>query len=208
MAYGFNFRATSGYVTDSSGQTYSLGTVYPETRNGITFGWNSALAGNSRDRSTSAPGAPELAGIIYWTNSVNAPPQCTFTVDLPQAGDWTINLALGDATAQQTQFARLKDGSTTFQTLTNVVTNAGEFLDASGVVRTTAALWKSNNVAVSRTFTTTTFNLEIGDLSFVAGNNTTPSHLMLTYVGPPPSTRLPQPSPARQGLGRIHYAMR
>ena len=43
---GFDFRATSTYVTDPPTSTYVLAsTAYPTTVNGVTFGWANTVAG-------------------------------------------------------------------------------------------------------------------------------------------------------------------
>src|SRR5581483_4227258 len=50
---GFDFRATSTYVTDPPTSTYVLaGTSYPTSRNGATFGWANTALVQSRDRNT------------------------------------------------------------------------------------------------------------------------------------------------------------
>lgn len=88
--YGFNFRATSGYVTDPANTTYSIGDTYPQTRNGITFGWTgSPAAPTTRNRSTTVNA--KVAGI----NFAAAASPLTFRIDLPAAGSYDIGCALG-----------------------------------------------------------------------------------------------------------------
>ena len=55
-ANGFNFRATSGFVTDAGDETYDVGSAYPVTRTGRTFGWEQAASHprSLRPRSTTA----------------------------------------------------------------------------------------------------------------------------------------------------------
>ena len=73
----------------------------------------------------------------------------------------------------------LKDDTTTFATITGT-TNAtgsaggGQYIDASGVLRTTDALWIANNATIQRTFTTNKFVLTC------AGAGTTAT--ILSYV--------------------------
>ena len=175
--YGFNFRATSGFVTDGASETYSLGAAYPETRNGITFGWDSDRSANSRDRSTANT---NLAGIVFYPNG-SAGPFPKFRIDLPSTGSWDIRAAFGDATSAQTQYMRLMDNATTFATYTNVATNSNEFVDATGVVRTAAA-WPGSNAVLTRSFGSTTFYIEIGDPSSIGGNNSTIAFVSVTSV--------------------------
>lgn len=157
---GFNFRATSGYVTDASDETYVIGDSYPTTRtiNGtsVTFGWESVPGDGTRNRTTNSSYAPELSGIAQ-VQSGQASSEYIFRVDLPAAGDYSIRLGAGDAgnLGSNPVFFAVRD--TTTDLITQSQTTPTGFLDASLVDRTTAALWKSNNVAVTKTFSTTIF---------------------------------------------------
>src|SRR5574340_556060 len=88
---GFNFRGTAGAVVDGANETYSIGGVYPETRNGVTFGWTVA-ATDVHDKVGSAD--RRLMGTINRVNSAGT--QITFRVDLPCPGAYIVRLALGD----------------------------------------------------------------------------------------------------------------
>jgi len=110
---GFNFRGTSGYVTDGANETYVLlGDAYPVTRNGVTFGWLSAPSSGDRDSTIDR----RLAGINYTAN--DGASQRDFQIDLPAAGDYIISLALGDHGFTQTyQYWRLLDNTTVLATI-------------------------------------------------------------------------------------------
>src|SRR5271165_7015275 len=83
---GFDFRNTSTFVTDPSGDTYVLSTTaYPTKGNGVTYGWVKTSLVNARDRNTQLD--PRLAGINYATNGAPA----TFYVDLPSAGTYNLS---------------------------------------------------------------------------------------------------------------------
>ena len=90
-AIGFDFRASSNYVTDPPGDTYVLAsTAYPTTFNGVNFGWTNVSLVQARNRSTGVD--PRLAGMNYVTNGSPA----TFYVDLPASGTYNLSLAMGD----------------------------------------------------------------------------------------------------------------
>lgn len=164
MATGVSFRTTSGYVTDGASDTYSLGAAYPETRGGITFGWESDMTGNARDR---AIAAQDLAGLVFQANGGTTK---YFRYDCT-AGTYTVRVALGDAINVQTQKLVIKDGvgGSTLATITGS-TGAAEWLDAAGTLRASYALWQSNNTGISLTQSSGAFVFEIGD---TAGANAT-----------------------------------
>ena len=176
--YAFNFRQTSGGIsplTDGANTTYVLATdTSATTRNGITFQWDSGNPPDSRDRLTT--GDARLAGINFRSNAGG---EAFFKVTLPSTGDVTIRAAFGDGTGAQTQYVRFKEGTTTYATISAVASSSNEFVDASGVLRTTQATWISSNASISRTFTTTDFRVYVGDPASAGGNNTSIAHLFI-----------------------------
>jgi hypothetical protein len=173
--YGFNFRQSSGFVTDGANDTYvTAGDNYPVTRNGITFGWSVAL-GQDRDRNSGVDA--RLAGVSYPDSGGTA----TFRVDLPATGTYLVTLALGDEAFANGSGAAVtvKDNATDVITLTGLTPGAAEFYDATGVKRTSVADWVSNNAASSETFASTTLLVVLNPGSAVA--TTTPiAHLSIT----------------------------
>lgn len=169
----FNFRATSGYVTDGAGETYVLGETSSQTRNGWTFQWNTC-GDCARDRSTSVA---KFAGVNKRSNDGT---QNTWTLTLQSTGTKTIKAAFGDATnSGSPTYAYFYDDTTLIASvaITPNATSANEYLDATGVLRT-AANWDANNVAITHTFATTTFKLVIGSPSAQTGE-TRISHLQV-----------------------------
>lgn len=155
FSVGFDFRATSNFVTDPAGDTFVLSDTYPTVRGGATFGWANTGAGqNSRNRSAAID--PRLAGLNF-----NASGTDTFRVNLPAAGTYQINAAFGDATNAQTITAAFLDNATTFASTTATPVAAGAFLDATFVSRT-AANWPSQNVSIRNTFRSTIFIVSVG----------------------------------------------
>src|SRR3990167_7206091 len=130
MATGINHRATRGYVTDGPNDTYCLNETYPVTRGGMTFGWEDTYADGARDRSTAYD--VRLAGVRQKNNSgvTNR-----FRVDLSASGNYTIRIALGDASwAQSYQYLQLRDDTTVLTTIDDSNgTAAANFDDATGV---------------------------------------------------------------------------
>lgn len=144
---GFNFRETSGYVTDAAGDTYVIpADTYPTTRNGVTFGWTVAATGQ-RDRNSLLD--PKVAGVAFG-NGVG-----TFRVDLPAAGTYSVRLAMGDQGSPQTASQiKVKDNGTVLFTIGPHDT-VNDLYDANDVARVDAATWVAANTARSVTFATT-----------------------------------------------------
>lgn len=159
--YGFNFRASSGYVTDPAGTTYILVQAYPQTRNGITFGWTSSTGAlNSRDRSTGVNA--RVAGIMF-PDSVG-----TFRVDLPAAGTYNIGCAIGDAAFDQgNQYIEIFDGAASLWSMqTSVGPGANQFYDVNGNLLTSDSDWFTNQTFKQLTFSGTILNVNVGKSGF------------------------------------------
>jgi hypothetical protein len=190
---GFNFRSTSGYVTDTGDNTYvlgSTGSAYPTTQNGVTFGWgNGGASTDRRDRNSSVD--QRFAG----SNFQNVPySYAYFRVDLPATGEYVIRLSMGDYSySQAVQFAILDDSSVLTAPSGVATGSSNRYVDATGVVRTSPSDWISNNASYTGTFTTQIFMLRTGD----GGSNTyggSVTHLWIDQVavvgGVPKTTKL------------------
>lgn len=162
---GFDFRATSGFVTDPSNCFPELGSTYPTTYGTTTAGWDATFpalgSGTPTDRSASNDA--RLAGINYI-----GPAQIrSFRVHLPSTGSFTVTVAMGDATGGATnQYLILEDGvnGTAFDTLTNVVTGSNTFSDSMGNVIAEASFFASQ-VPITNTFSTQDLYVIEGSLS-------------------------------------------
>ena len=160
---GFNFRATTGFVTDGANETYVLGSDvggsdYPVTRNGVTFGWASGAVSQSRDRNAGLD--RRLAGVQFTLD----PDASTFRVDLPAAGDYIIGLASGDAYgAVSAGRIEILDTSTSRLVIDHPsgFTAGVTFRDATDV-DLSAANWPGTNARVTLAFATTILNVTIG----------------------------------------------
>lgn len=161
---GFNFRLTSGFVTDGGEGVPVLGESFPNTytnTNGfsVNAGWNMAPS-EKVDRTNTND--PKIAGL----NGANSAVQ-TFTVDLssgsaPGAGNYSVDLAAGDATNLRLSSFKLFDNATLLIDGSNggsgTVTSGGHFLDATVTDVTASTTW--TGTPVNKTFASTTVNLQ------------------------------------------------
>jgi 3-dehydroquinate dehydratase len=173
MAAGFNFRRTGAFVTDGTNERYILSsgggdgpTNFPtnDTIDGESWSYGESL-GNPQDRDRDAGGDARLAGAIYHNTGTTIE---TYTWTLPATGQREIRCAFGDAAFQITDdlFIKFYDDTTNFASINNTSVDtlaANGFYDATNVLRTTQSDWINNNAAITHTFTTTTFKIEIND---------------------------------------------
>lgn len=152
--FGFNFRATQGYVTDPANTVGFFGNAYPTSKTfgatNVNAGWDGAVS--VADRSTTID--PRLAGGNTVAQNGSAR---KFRVDLPVSGVWTIRLAMGNPSfSRAASFDILdSDGTTVLYSRSEVTVPAPQYLDATKVVRAAAATWVSSNASVDLTFSGT-----------------------------------------------------
>lgn len=192
MNIGFNFRATSGFVTDPANTTYVLPTdTYPTTRAGVTFGWDTSLSGDDLNAGIDA----RLAGAHY----IGSNQLRDFRVDLDAANTKDIYMAIGYAGFSLTdQQVKIIDGAggggVTLFTVTDASIGANHWTDATGTERTSSSDWASNNTSQSAAFSTTVCILRLGDA--LVSNNHVITHLRISDGGggSPPSLSTITPS--------------
>ena len=163
---GWNFRDTSGYVTDGANETYVRmeQDTYPITRSvggdSVTFGWESTITGASRDRNSSNPA--RLAGINFLRHE-EAPAELVFRIDLPATGIYRIRAALGDYSFAQTGYAEVRDTNSLLLSVgaDAALGGADHYLDIRGTEFNSAALWVSGNDTSDLTFGTTILRFAI-----------------------------------------------
>lgn len=173
----YNFRASSGYVIDGPGQIWCGTSLFPTTDiHGLQSGWVVDVA-ELRDRDDTLD--PRLAGISF----ANTNETRTFRVTLPATGSYDIRLAVGDVNPQTNHQIRVLDNATEFISILTVSTGANEWRDATNTLRTSAADWIANNVAVTRNFTSTTLNVQLGPNE--TGSHAF-AHLSIEGAFPPP----------------------
>lgn len=175
---GFNFRGSSGYVTDGANETYVLDTdAYPTVRNGVTFGWTVNPSGG-RDRY--AGGDERLAGICFGNGNG------TFQVDLPAVGAYAISLGMTDTGSNQTASKIIvRDNGTALITVgphdwTNAI-NCGptqNVYDATDTQFNGCAAWVSGQTPVTKVFGSTILQVTLE----VATSNTTINHLFVSQI--------------------------
>jgi hypothetical protein len=180
FAASINFRGSSGWVTDASGQTYCLGDAYPTTRAGLTFGWGGFT--DIADRDNAAPSVPEFAGINYRSDAAGSR---DFRLDLPGPGSYAVRLAIGDAAIGQTdQYCRVldSDGTTVLATpVAGAAVGTGQYWDASGVLRADATAWRASNAPATVTITGDHIFIRIADPA--GAGYTTIAHLEVAGAG-------------------------
>lgn len=183
---GFNFRGTAGYVTDQSYAVPVLAEAYPHTYTNVDgYSVNggftgAATTGADRDSTNEA----RLAGINFQSNG--GPD--TFQVDLasgsaPGAGDYSVDLAMGDANITRPQSFKLFDTSTLLIDGTNggagITTAEDEYVDATLALVTATTTWTGTPAV--KTFATTLVKLT-GGIDAI-GSVTTMAHFRLTLAG-------------------------
>ena len=184
---GFNARDTSGYCTDPADTQYFRmqgndgGDIYPVTRNGVTFGATGNIGDPRRNRNASVD--CRLAGSMSRANNTASPG--VVRVDLPSAGQYTFRLAMGQEGSQSAianNRVQIYDDTTLLLTVDDASIASNHFTDATGVERTSAADWVTNNASVTLTFATTTFFLKFGYGDGSTSGTTVVSHWNLEQV--------------------------
>lgn len=186
---GIDFRDTSGFVTDPANCTYTFtsgdGDLYPKTRGGVgPFGWDttkgggdSHRSGNSRDRDSGIDS--RLAGLEFGCGAT----PCYFRIDLPAPGSYKLFFAFGDATGGANAVdSKIYDNSTFLTEIGPISNSAGQFVDASGTNRTSAADWVTNGAP---TFITQTFASSIFYITIENGGTGPLTHIFISPASNP-----------------------
>jgi hypothetical protein len=172
-----NFRANIPFVQDATGETCSIGEAYTGSviRDNLAFGWSGAYAPN--DLAATAPYAPEFAGRVY-TNAVYG--GGIFRLDLPAPGTYAVRLAIGDTNPLAEVYASIHDGPTG-PILATIALPGGapgsNYVDSTGVIRTSPDDWRMNNQPVILTFTNPSLVLHLSDPADGATGITSIAHL-------------------------------
>lgn len=143
---GFNFRQTAGGVVDGPNETYVYGgaSSYPQTRNGVTFGYASGSSGMvSRDVSRDR----RFVG-THRLNSVSFAPGYDFRIDLPAAGLYALHLGGTDSANQALYYEVLDTASSLYQSPLHTWSggNARVVCDANGTLHGDAAGADNNGI--------------------------------------------------------------
>lgn len=184
LPIGFNFRGSSGYVTDVSPDVFSNG----HYDSGVGYGWNDVFDdiidnGGGSDRNSGINA--RLAGSIHWNNGLSED-KADFRVDLPAAGTYDIRGAFGDATfnANGGICFRIYDDTTLLFTVDDAnFYGGGQWMDATGVLRTSASDWITNNAAKQLTFTSNIMRVTLGGAVIAGGGDAFLAHLDIAAVG-------------------------
>ena len=183
---GFNCRATLGYVTDGANEIFvsdAFG-AYPQSKtiDGDTFncGWETAPA-HSRDRNSGLDA--RLAGAVYTLSASGISP--VFRIDVPNAGDYGIQVAMGEASFASNAKYEVRDTTTALITLTETNIAQENYVDASLFERSSAANWVSAQVEVTKTVATTIFRFVIQE---PAANHSALAHFAIKLITAAPAS--------------------
>jgi len=192
---GFNFRESNAFVTDGTNEIPDIGQTYPRsvTIDSDTFnvGWDTdktLATGTDQVRDRDAAIDRRLAGIAFIGNSSGA---SKYRINLPEAGQYQVRIAAGDADSARTLHFRVLDNTTQLVSYQAVETATDQWMDATGVVRTSAADWVSNNAALTVTMSTTALIIEIGTVDGSGSNISALSHVSVVQTGGSSSTVTP-----------------
>lgn len=166
---GFTFRATVGYVTDPVDYLFTNpgdADIYPTTVGGFTMGWdNSGVQSRNRNSGVDA----RLAGMQFAYTNNDQVWRLDLT-DLDGAREYTINGGMGDPnTTNATQYAEIRDNTTTRLTVNATAGASDELVDLGGNSRDInddPDTFATQDI----TFTSTDFYLYLGDNSTIRGD--------------------------------------
>lgn len=181
-----DFRFSDSYVTDAAADTYALvADTYPTVRNSEIFGW---ITGPEDCVDRNNANNPKLAGICYNSNDGV---QNEFRWNLT-AGTYSIRVALGDDfSAQVPQYLQILDNATSRVIINDTDgTVTAHWTDATGVDRTSAADWVTNNAQVTGiSISSGQLRFKLGTPTSSGGDASTISTICVesTGGGPPPS---------------------
>lgn len=158
LPQGLYFRAINNQVSPTDYEA-EIGTTanYPHTTaKGIVVGWENVPTG-TRDRT--AVGDVRTRGIHFGAQTG----VYDYRIDLPAAGTYNIRAAFGDKDNAHHQRVRILDGTTVlFDYSSAGVVGIDAYMDATGVTRTSASDWVTNNAIQVVTLTTTTLRIRMG----------------------------------------------
>lgn len=160
LNFGFDFRATSGYVTDPGYAVFVTDTTtdatmaYPHTfTNGggvaVVAGWDAGASSVvSRDRTTTY--VTWGAGSVILDSGT-----ATFRIDLPATGKYEVYTTWGDPGNGVTTNGLITDNGTTRVTITGTTTGGatGTFLDSNSIAMAAGSWW--TNLPITVNFTST-----------------------------------------------------
>lgn len=169
-ATGIALRETAGFVTDGASDTYYIADSggitrdqYPTVRGGITFGDDDGHFTGLHGRDRNAGIDVRLAGMAFPSGA-----SMHFRIDV--AGPMTVNLAVGDASNAQTN-QQIDVSDSVGIKFSWGPTNTGgveNFIDATGVNRTSAADWATNNAASASYTFADYIRITVYDSTFLA----------------------------------------
>ena len=188
LPIGFNFRGSEAYVTDLSPDVFIKAANDGSSPDyaaspGYGFTGESSVFGTNRDSGINA----RLAGIMFIAGSSD-PSNAEFRIDTGSGG-FLARMAIGDAGNAHTNYrVQLFDGSNTtaIATVSGSSVAEDQWVDATGVTRTSASDWVSNNAALSITLANDYLRVRVGTGPTGSGDYTCLSHFSIDAAAAPP----------------------
>jgi hypothetical protein len=181
--FGFDFRATAGFVTDPNFCAPELGELYPHTYTNalgtsITAGAiDPSAVQNTRDRNASND--PRLAGQDGNNGNTFTPSFFQFKVALPFSGQWSVVLASGDQAFASSEYISILDNTTVIASYSAVSVATNNYMDASGNVWPQASFFASQ-VPIVYTFASSILIVQVGPSSPTGSSGSNLAHLRIT----------------------------
>lgn len=155
LPQGINFRASSGYVTDSANHDYELAGTYGNyprtTAQGNSVGWESG-GGYVDSRNRNSGVDARLAGCNIAGAGAG---QCIYRIDLPSSGSYVVRFAAGDANYVCDVAWDLADTTTQLRVLSTGSTSAGGRFNDATDTEYTSANWPGSNSSVTDSYSST-----------------------------------------------------
>lgn len=160
---GFDFRNTSGYVTDPSYGVPVLAETYPHLYTAANgFSINAGIVAGPSTLSSNRDNTfdPRIAGINF-VDPLSS--EWVFRIDLasgsaPGAGTYTLDLAIGDPLAPRQYSIEVRDTSTVRLSVAGTADNTHHYLDATSALIAEGPTWLGTQVS-NVSFSTTTVNV-------------------------------------------------
>lgn len=152
---GFNFRNTSGFVTDPSYCVLVNSEVYPHTYTTVDgYSINAGWPGTGLSQDSASGNDPRIAGVNYTTPNNER----VFRIDLdsgsaPGAGTYTVDLAAGQVGFSHNNYFDVRDSASVLIQSAGSSTVAGQYLDATLTPVSATTSW--TGTTASKTFETT-----------------------------------------------------
>ena len=181
IEYGFNFRATPGFVQDGQHETYVLNSdSFPTERKGLVFGYSGGGA-TARDRNSSID--RRLAGMHFVANA--ATNRSYFRIKLPEGpGVYEVRFALGDAgfSTDDVHFELQSERNAAYRIFDFPdAISSNQYWGADEILHTSPTAWVANNQPIILNITSSILTTQLASEEVTIGSSTL-AHLSLRKI--------------------------